>query len=98
METGPVYQSIQKKLTEALRPVNLEILNESHLHAHHQAMKGVVSSETHFSVSVVSEEFQGKTLMERHRLIYNLLNDELAGGVHALTIKAKAPVEIGTNG
>ncbi|CAI2162363.1 6676_t:CDS:2 [Funneliformis geosporum] len=47
-EVGPVYKSIQKKLSEALNPTSLEIINESHLHAHHQAMKDVTSKETHF--------------------------------------------------
>ncbi|CAG8469393.1 7177_t:CDS:2 [Funneliformis caledonium] len=95
-EVGPIYQSIQKKLTEALSPTSLEIINESHLHAHHQAMKDVTSKETHFCVSVVSDQFEGKNLMQRHRLIYGLLNEELKTGVHALSIKAKTPKEIST--
>ncbi|GBC09661.1 hypothetical protein RclHR1_09010014 [Rhizophagus clarus] len=93
-EVGPVHQSIQKKLTNALNPTSLEIINESHLHAHHQAMKDVTSKETHFRVSIVSDHFEGKKLIQRHRLIYDLLNEEMAASVHALSITAKTPKEI----
>ncbi|CAG8623089.1 9396_t:CDS:2 [Paraglomus brasilianum] len=91
---GPIYTSIFNKLS-TLSPTNLQIINESHLHAHHQAMQGVSSKETHFRVEVVSKDFEGKSLMQRHRLIYQLLDDELKNGVHALSIKAKTPEEIG---
>ncbi|CAG8543387.1 3972_t:CDS:2 [Ambispora leptoticha] len=95
-QPGPVYMSIQRKLTDSLQPTALEIFNESHLHAHHQAMRNVDSNETHFRVSIVSNEFEGKTLMQRHRLVYSILSEELSGGVHALTIKAKTPKEVTT--
>ncbi|KAI8886563.1 bola domain protein [Backusella circina FSU 941] len=92
-EKGPVQLSIETKLTEALNPTEMDIVNESHLHAHHEPMKGVTNKETHFRVTIVSDQFKGKTLMQRHRLIYSLLNDELQAGLHALSIKAKAPEE-----
>ncbi|KAI9261159.1 bola protein [Sporodiniella umbellata] len=93
-EKGPIQLAIETKVTEALNPAKLELVNESHLHAHHEAMKGVANKETHFKIFVVSDEFQGKSLMQRHRLIYNLLNDELQNqGLHALTIKAKTKAE-----
>ncbi|GBC13177.2 bola-like protein [Rhizophagus irregularis DAOM 181602=DAOM 197198] len=76
-EVGPIYQSIQQKLTKAFNPTSLEIINESHLHAHHQAMKDVTSKETHFCISIVSDHFEGKKLIQRHRLIYELLNEEM---------------------
>ncbi|CAO3626549.1 unnamed protein product [Cunninghamella blakesleeana] len=50
--------------------------------------------KTHFKVTVVSDKFQGKTLMQRHRLIYSLLDDELKQGLHALTLKTKTQKEI----
>ncbi|KAG1202446.1 hypothetical protein G6F70_002229 [Rhizopus microsporus] len=94
-EKGPVQLSIESKISQALNPSILEIVNESHMHAHHAAMKGVTSKETHFRVTVVSDEFQGKSLMQRHRVIYGLLNDELQNkGLHALSIKAKTPAEL----
>ncbi|KAL1916549.1 uncharacterized protein VTP21DRAFT_5740 [Calcarisporiella thermophila] len=91
---GPIYQNIQRKLTENLNPLNLEIINESHLHAHHAAMKGVTSKETHFRVSVVSDAFEGKNMMQRHRMIYGLLDEEFKGGLHALSLKTKTTKEL----
>ncbi|KAI8385751.1 bola protein [Blakeslea trispora] len=94
-EKGPIQLSIEDKITEALQPSILETINESHLHAHHAAMKGNTNKETHFKVTVVSEAFQGKSLMQRHRLIYNLLSDELQHqGLHALTLKTKTLAEV----
>ncbi|OZJ06779.1 hypothetical protein BZG36_00408 [Bifiguratus adelaidae] len=80
-------------MEESLHPTFLEIVNESHLHAHHEAMRGNANPETHFKVTVVSEEFAGKTLMQRHRQLYALLDNEIKGGVHALSLKAKTPQE-----
>ncbi|CAO3617830.1 unnamed protein product [Cunninghamella echinulata] len=57
-------------------------------------MKGNTNKETHFKVTVVSDKFEGKTLMQRHRLIYSLLDDELKQGLHALTLKTKTQKEI----
>ncbi|RCH84993.1 hypothetical protein CU098_005989 [Rhizopus stolonifer] len=93
-EKGPIQLSIESK-ANALHPTILETVNESHLHAHHAAMKGNTNKETHFKVTVISDEFKGKSLMQRHRLIYNLLNDELQNkGLHALTLKTKTQAEL----
>ncbi|XP_053330294.1 bolA-like protein 1 [Spea bombifrons] len=81
----PVEKSIRSKLSESLQPCYLEVNNESYMHA---VPKG---SETHFKVVVVSEMFNGKTLIQRHRLVNELLKEELAGSVHALSIQAKTP-------
>jgi len=85
---------IEKKLTEGLAPVLLEVEDVSHQHAGHAgAPKG--SSETHFNVTVVSEQFQGRSLLKRHRLVYDLLQEELQhGGVHALSLNTKTPTEV----
>ncbi|KAI8971430.1 bola-like protein-domain-containing protein [Mycotypha africana] len=94
IEKGPIQLSIEKKITEALHPSFLETVNESHLHRHHQPMKGVTSKETHFKVTVASDAFKGKTLMQRHRMVYGLLKKEIdEDGVHALGIKAVTSVE-----
>ncbi|ABI38012.1 MULTISPECIES: BolA family protein [Shewanella] len=77
---GTVAQTIDKKLTESFSPTHLEVLNESH--RHHVPP----NSETHFKVVVVSDEFEGLRLLARHRLVNNCLADELANGVHALSI------------
>ncbi|ORX62141.1 hypothetical protein DM01DRAFT_1403839 [Hesseltinella vesiculosa] len=76
-EKGPVQVSIETKIMASLEPTILETVNESHLHAHHSAMKGNTNKETHFKVTVVSEKFQGKPLVQRHRMIHALLGDEL---------------------
>ncbi|CAO3660158.1 unnamed protein product [Umbelopsis vinacea] len=93
-KVGPVQQQIEAKLQKAFQPSILDIVNESHLHAHHEAMKGNTDKETHFRVTIVSEEFQGKNLMQRHRSVYNLLSEELQAGLHALSLKTKTPQEI----
>ncbi|KAG0183270.1 hypothetical protein DFQ28_001840 [Apophysomyces sp. BC1034] len=93
-EKGPVQLAIESKLIEALNPSTLEALNESHLHAHHAAMKGNTNKETHFRVTVVSEEFSGKSMMQRHRMVYKILGDELQQGLHALSLKTKTQAEL----
>eukprot|EP00897_Mesotaenium_endlicherianum_P007109 jgi/Mesen1/6426/ME000329S05582 len=90
----PMFSTIERKLTEALRPTKLVVTDESHLHAGHTGNpSGSVDAETHFRVEVVSQEFTGKPLVARHRLVYNLLDHELKNGIHALTLKLKTPVE-----
>lgn len=85
---------MREKLMVALRPSRLDLVNESHLHAGHQGSPG--TGESHFRVLIVSEAFTGKSRLERHRVINDVLRDELQGGVHALAIKACAPGEATT--
>lgn len=87
----PVEASIRTKLTEKLEPVYLEVLNESHKHAVPEG------SETHFKVLVVSKTFSDMSLIQRHRLVNDLLKQELDGPVHALSIEAKAPEQWNEN-
>jgi BolA protein len=88
-----VRDLITEKLTEAFAPTRLDVVDESHQHAGHAGHRP--GGETHFRVYIVSEAFQGKTRIERHRLINRVLSAELAGGVHALAIQASAPGEGG---
>ncbi|RQM20023.1 hypothetical protein B5M09_004285 [Aphanomyces astaci] len=90
-EQGAIYTSIQKKLQDAFQPTHLEVLNESYMH---NVPKG---SETHFKVVVVSDEFEGKPLIQRHRLVNQVLAAELDGGVHALSIQSKTPTQWAAN-
>ncbi|KAI8056136.1 bola protein [Syncephalis plumigaleata] len=92
---GPLQQSMEEKIRKLLNPTSLEVKNESHLHRHHAPMQGVTSTETHFRMTIVSTSFEGQTLMQRHRTIYKLLDDELAmqDGVHALALVTKTPQE-----
>jgi BolA protein len=83
------------KLQKALSPVSLDVIDESAQHAGHKFHPGGVEprGETHFRIKVVSEAFSGKSRLERHRLINAELAAELADGVHALAIEARAPGE-----
>ena len=84
---------ITNKLREAFSPESLEVSDESHLHEGHAGHRP--GGETHFRVYIVSAAFEKKSRIERHRMINSTLAAELAGGVHALAIKAQAPGETG---
>jgi BolA protein len=84
---------ITKKLTEAFTPQSLTVEDESHQHEGHAGHRP--GGQTHFRVYIVSQAFKGKTRIERHRMINQILSDDLAGGVHALAIHAAAPGEGG---
>jgi BolA protein len=80
-------ERIEGKLREALSPEVLTVDNESHTHS------VPTGSETHFKVVVVSHKFEGASRVERHRMVNAALADELAGGLHALTMTVKTPEE-----
>ena len=82
-----VQERIERKLGAGFVPARLEVTNESSMHS------VPPGSETHFRVVVVSDAFEGKSLVERHRLIYEALAPEMRSGVHALTITARTPSE-----
>lgn len=93
LELGGRGKRIKEKLEKELDPVELKIEDVSYQHAGHAGAKGS-DGETHFNLKVVSEVFEGKSLVKRHRLIYNLLQEELQSGLHALSIVAKTPSEV----
>ncbi|WLD59325.1 BolA/IbaG family iron-sulfur metabolism protein [Salinispirillum sp. LH 10-3-1] len=82
-----VQDTIIEKLQDALNPVHLSVENESHKHS------VPPNSETHFKVTIVAESLRGQTPVRRHQMVYNALQQELAGPVHALAIHAFAPDE-----
>ena len=88
-----IENEMREKLEKSLAPTSLEVINESHKHAGHAGSPG--TGESHFQLNIVSEAFSGKTRLERHRLINEVLKEELAGKIHALAINAKAPDETG---
>ena len=81
-------ERITEKLTLALSPVSLEVVDDSHQHAGHSGARE--GGETHFSVKIVATAFTGMSQVQRHRAVNAALADELAGGLHALAIEAKA--------
>jgi BolA protein len=87
---------IAEKLTKAFAPERLEVVDDSHQHAGHSGARP--GGETHYSVHIVSPAFQGKSRLERHRMINATLMSELQAGVHALAIRASAPGEAGPDG
>ncbi|RLA02001.1 MAG: BolA family transcriptional regulator [Gammaproteobacteria bacterium] len=81
---------IRERLTRALQPLELEIIDESAKHAGHA---GAASGGGHFIVSIVSPVFEDKTLIQRHRLVYDAVGDIMHSEIHALSINAKTPQE-----
>ena len=86
--------TIINRLREAFSPESLDVSDESHLHEGHSGHRP--GGETHFRVYIVSSAFEGKSRIERHRMINSTLAAELADSVHALAIKAHAPGEAGS--
>ena len=89
--TMSVKDTLTQKLREAFTPESLDVIDESNLHEGHAGHSG--RSESHFRVNIVSGAFAGKSRIDRHRMVNELLAPELKAGVHALAIKAKAPGE-----
>jgi BolA protein len=85
---------ITNKLREAFSPEGLQVVDESHLHEGHAGHRP--SGETHFRIYIVSPAFEGKSRVERHRMINAALAAELSGSVHALAVHAQAPGEGGS--
>lgn len=81
-----VAQIIEDKLRAALTLERLEVENESHNHSR-------PGTQTHFRVLVVSADFDGLRLIQRHQRIYQLLDEEMKGGIHALTMHTFTPAE-----
>ena len=86
-----VADIITEKLTAAFAPESLRVVDESHQHQGHAGHRP--GGQTHYRVYIVSAAFQGKSRIDRHRMINQMLAGELAGGVHALAIHASAPGE-----
>jgi BolA family transcriptional regulator, general stress-responsive regulator len=84
-------QRIVARLTEALDPVAINVVDESDRHAGHAGARP--GGGTHYRVQIVSARFQHRSRVERHRLVYDLLTKEFADGLHALALVAKAPGE-----
>src|SRR5471030_214823 len=73
-------EQIEEKIRAAFDPIYLEVINESYRH------NVPAGSESHFKVVLVSEHFTGERILTRHRSLYAVLSEELAGPVHALAL------------
>ena len=88
---GEVQTRIRAKLEAALAPEKLDIVDESHRHAGHSGARP--EGETHFKVAIVASVFAGKSRIERQRIVYAALAEELKERVHALALSTRAPSE-----
>ena len=86
-----VVETIRAKLTAALAPERLEIVDESDKHAGHAGARE--GGESHFRLLIVAGAFAGKSRVERQRMIYGLLAEEMSGPVHALALTTQSPEE-----
>jgi len=83
---------INDRLTEVFAPESLNIIDDSAKHAGHASAGGA----GHFLVEIVSGAFEDKTSIQRHRLVYDALEDIMHSEIHALSIKASTPAEAGS--
>jgi BolA protein len=88
---GPVQSALRAKLSAAFAPIRLDVVDESHRHAGHAGARP--EGETHFRVEIVAAAFAGKSRVERQRLVYAVLAEELRDRVHALQLVTKTPEE-----
>ena len=84
-------EAIRARLAEALAPVSIDVIDESHKHAGHE---GARDGRGHFAVRIVSAAFEGVNLLARHRLVYDALGPLMQTDIHALSLKAQAPSEL----
>ncbi|WP_026317560.1 BolA family protein [Ahrensia kielensis] len=90
---GPIEKQIRDILSQALNPVRMEVINESHMHAGHAGGSADGSGETHMRVRVISAKFDGVGRVQRHRLINDLLKPVLDEGLHALALEPAATTD-----
>ena len=88
--TSSRTERIIQRLREHLAPDELEVIDDSHLHAGHA---GAADGRGHFTVNVVSPRFAGLNTIKRHRLVYESVGDMMTTDIHALSIQALAPGE-----
>ncbi|MCK5382973.1 MAG: BolA family transcriptional regulator [Gammaproteobacteria bacterium] len=88
--TAERIEMIRERLTDNLHPTELNIIDESARHAGHA---GAASGGGHFIVDIVASAFNDKTLIQRHRLVYDAVDDIMHSEIHALSIQAKTPDE-----
>ena len=90
-ETGPIAAEMLRRLSSALSPTGIELVDDSEQHRGHSGYNP--AGESHFSLTIESAEFAGKSRVERQRMVYSALGDLMRERVHALSIRATAPGE-----
>lgn len=87
--TGPVASEMRRRLAEALSPTRIELVDDSEKHRGHGGYNP--AGESHFSLLIESPLFEGKSRVERQRMIHAALGELVGERVHALSIRARAP-------
>ena len=82
--------AIEAALQAALQPIELEVIDDSHLHAGHA---GAASGGGHYRIRVVSPRFEGVNKVGRHRLVYDCLREMMTKEIHALAMTLLTPDE-----
>ena len=85
----PLKDWISATLQERLHPISLAVEDESHQHVGHAGWRE--GGETHFRIDIVSGVFDGKSRIQRHRMVNEVLSEAFQRGLHALAIQARAP-------
>jgi BolA protein len=80
-----------RTLLDVFQPVKIEVIDDSHKHAGHE---GARSGGGHFTLQIVSTQFDGKPTLARHRMIYSALGDMMKQDIHALNIQAYTPQDL----
>jgi len=84
---GVISGRIESKVFDGLHPVHLEVNNESYMH------NVPAGAESHFRLLIVSEQFEGKSSVQRHQAVYAILADEVRNDIHALGLQTLTPSE-----
>ncbi|MBL4604021.1 MAG: BolA family transcriptional regulator [Emcibacteraceae bacterium] len=82
-----VKENVEIKIKDALNPEFLEVIDESHKHAGHSGARP--EGETHFHINMTASDFNGKNRVQRQRTVYKILEDEMKGPIHALSLSVK---------
>jgi BolA protein len=83
--------TIKVTLQDKLSATIIDIVDRSDLHKHHQGRKNAPAGSGHYDLIIVSECFVGKNLMQQHRMVYDVLADQMQTTIHALSIKTYTP-------
>ncbi len=92
--TATRLERLTDRLSRALEPEQLEVVDDSHRHAGHA---GAADGRGHFTVLIASPRFAGLGTLRRHRLVYEAVGDMMTTDIHALSIQALAPGEAVTD-
>lgn len=88
---SPRVAQIRERLQAALQPVRLDIVDDSHKHAGHA---GAAGGGGHFSALIVSAAFEGRRLLQRHRMVYAALGEMMNADIHAFSMQCRTPEEL----